>query len=152
MNLVWGYTQDHIDWKELSELYRIAPLGEKKPENLKIVFTNSMFKCFVSDKGNMIGVGRALADGIDCAYISDVAVSPKYQGLGLGREIVTKLIDRSKGHKKIILYANPGKEGFYAKLGFKKMNTAMAIFENPTKAIKAGLIAETPDFFVQEKS
>lgn len=65
------------------------------------------------------------ADGTDCSYICDIALHPEYHGLGLGKKIVQNLIDLSKGHKNVILYSNPGKEGFYAKLGFKKMNTAM---------------------------
>jgi citrate lyase synthetase len=44
----------------------------------------------------------------------------KYQGISFWRKIIEQLIDFSKGHKKIILYANPEKEGFYSKLGFKK--------------------------------
>ena len=142
-SLVWVYTQEHIDWRELSDLYRIAPLGEKKPEDLKVAFTNSRFKCFIFDKDKLIGVGRALADGIDCSYICDVAVNPSHQGLGLGKGIVAKLVELSKDHKKIILYANPGKEGFYKNIGFKKMNTAMAIFQDQNHAIQAGLVNET---------
>jgi ribosomal protein S18 acetylase RimI-like enzyme len=142
LNLVWVYTQNNIDWKELSDLYRIAPLGEKKPDDLETVFTNSMFKCFIFDKGKIVGVGRALADGKDCSYICDIAVNPNYQGLGLGKGIVTRLVELSKGHKKIILYANPGKEDFYKKFGFKKMNTAMAIFENQSHAVQVGLVNE----------
>jgi hypothetical protein len=34
-------------------------------------------------------------------------------------ESVAKLKELSAGHKKIILYANPGKEGLYKELGFK---------------------------------
>jgi len=90
----------------------------------------------------LVGVGRALADGIDCSYICDVAVLPDYQGLGVGKKIVSKLVDLSQGHKKIILYALPGKEPFYEKLGFKRMNTAMAIFENQVQALKQGLVTE----------
>jgi ribosomal protein S18 acetylase RimI-like enzyme len=142
MNLQWVYTQDGIDWQALSDLYRAAPLGEKKPQDLETAFTNSLFKCFIFDKGKLIGVGRALADGIDCAYLCDIAVHPEYQGRGLGKDIVLKLVELSAGHKKIILYANPGKEGFYAKLGFKKMNTAMAIFKNQSRAIEVGLVSE----------
>ena len=143
MNLVWVDTQDNIDWQELAELYRVAPLGQKKPQDLEIAFTNSRFKCFVFDEVKLVGVGRALADGIDCSYICDMAVHPEYQGQGLGKGIVTKLVELSKGHKKIILYANPGKEGFYQKMGFKKMNTAMAIFENQSRAIQAGLVSDS---------
>ena len=112
-NFSWVYDQSTIDWAELSALYRIAPLGNKVAEDLNIVFSNSKFKCFVYEKQKLIGVGRALADGLDCSYICDVAIHPKYQGLGLGRNIINQLVELSFGHKKIILYANPGKEGFY---------------------------------------
>jgi ribosomal protein S18 acetylase RimI-like enzyme len=131
-----------MDWETLSDLYRIAPLGEKKPEELRTAYSNSRYKCFLYDAGKLIGAGRALADGIDCAYICDVAVHPEYQGQGLGKSIVDKLVEFSRGHKKIILYANPGKEAFYQKLGFKRMNTAMAIFQNPTQALEWGLVRE----------
>ncbi len=52
------------------------------------------------------------------------------------------MVNLSKEHKKIILYANPGKEGFYSKLGFKKMNTAMAIFKDEKHALDVGLVSE----------
>jgi GNAT superfamily N-acetyltransferase len=99
-----------------------------------------MFRCFVYDSGRLIGAGRALADGIDCAYLADIAVHPDYQGRGLGKEIVVRLRDLAKNHRKIILYAAPGKDEFYLRLGFKRMRTAMAIFENQEEAIKSGLV------------
>jgi ribosomal protein S18 acetylase RimI-like enzyme len=140
---IWVYDHSEINWDELSELYLIAPLGEKSPKDLKTVFSASKFKCFVYSNRTLAGAGRALADGADCSYIADVAVHPEYQGLGLGKEIIKKLVALSAGHKKIILYANPGKEGFYSKLGFHKMNTAMAIFSNQKQAIESGVIRET---------
>ena len=143
MTISWVYEQSNVDWAELTDLYRAAPLGEKLPENLKVVFTNSRYKCFAYNDGKLIGVGRALADGRDCSYICDVAVHPNIQGTGLGKQIIEQLVSFSKGHKKIILYANPGKEGFYAKLGFKKMNTAMAIFSDEKGNIRSGVISET---------
>lgn len=137
--------RDHLaggDWLALAELYRVAPLGEKPPALLQKVFGNSLFRCFVYSGERLVGAGRALADGADCAYICDVAVHPDYQGLGLGRAVVERLVADSRGHKKIILYANPGKEGFYLKLGFKRMNTAMAIFANEERALRTGLVSE----------
>lgn len=142
-NLLWVYEQSDIDWEQLSELYRIAPLGNKAADDLKVVFSNSKFKCFIFENKKLIGVGRALADGLDCSYICDIAIHPEYQGIGLGRNIIKQLIELSFGHKKIILYANSGKEGFYKKLGFKKMNTAMAIFSNEQEAMDIGLISST---------
>ena len=143
MPLVWTHLIDNVDWNELSALYLAAPLGNKSPADLKTVFTNSMFRCFVYDGGKLVGVGRALADGVDCAYICDIAVMPSHQGTGLGKEIVGKLVNLSRGHRKIILYAVPGKEGFYRKLGFRRMRTAMAIFENQALAMERGYLDET---------
>jgi citrate lyase synthetase len=143
VSLVWSDSIDDLDWAELSDLYRAAPLGNKNPADLKVAFSNSMFRCFVYEAGKLVGVGRALADGVDCSYICDVAVLPSRQGTGLGKEIVLRLVNLSHGHKKIILYAAPGKEPFYRKLGFKRMNTAMAIFENQTAALERGYINDT---------
>jgi len=141
--LEWIDSLERVDWEELSLLYQVAPLGHKLPADLATAFSNSMFKCFVYDSGRLIGVGRALADGVDCSYICDVAVHPSHQGLGIGKDIVSKLVDRSSRHKKIILYAVPGKEPFYRKLGFKRMTTAMAIFENQARALERGFISDT---------
>lgn len=143
MALDWTHSLDGIDWSELSALYRAAPLGNKEPSHLETAFSNSMFRCFVFDSGHLVGVGRALADGTDCSYICDVAVLPSHQGIGLGKEIIAKLVSLSGGHKKIILYAVPGKEPFYSRLGFKRMTTAMAIFENQALALERGLVKET---------
>lgn len=142
MPFVWSDSLETIDWEELSNLYRVAPLGNKKGADLKVVFTNSMFRCFVYDEGRLVGAGRALADGIDASYLCDIAVHPDYQGRGLGKEIVTRLRDLSKHHRKIILYAAPGKDQFYLKLGFKRMLTAMAIFQDQAEAVKTGLVAD----------
>ncbi len=140
-----GYTWVHdvaaVDLEELSRLYRIAPLGDKPPEALSTVFGNSMFTCFAYANGVLAGAGRVLADGLDCAYIADVAVHPDHQGHGLGTAIVRQLVTLSEGHKKIILYANPGTEPFYARLGFLRMNTALAIWRDPARAIETGLLS-----------
>ena len=140
MTLEWRHSLEGIDWEELSRLYQAAPLGNKQPDGLKLVFSNSMFKCFAYDDARLVGVGRAMADGLDCSYICDVAVHPSHQGTGLGKEIVTRLVAASSGHRKIILYAVAGKEPFYKKFGFRRMKTAMAIFENQAQAAERGLI------------
>lgn len=142
MTLEWKYAEDSVDWNELSALYRAAPLGEKKPMHLQKVFSNSLFKCFVYENSRLVAAGRALADGADCAYICDIAVMPSHQGSGLGKQVVAHLIEVSRGHKKIILYAVPGKEPFYRKFGFLRMKTAMAIFENQQQQVERGYLSE----------
>ena len=136
----WVDDDGSVDWDELSELYRVAPLGNKPPDALRTVFGHSMFTCFVYAGEALVGAGRAMADGLDCAYIADVAVRPEHQGRGLGQAIIRRLVAAARGHKKIILYANPGTEGFYRKLGFLDMNTAMAIWHDPAGAVESGIL------------
>lgn len=143
MPLVWSETLTNVDWQELSALYLAAPLGHKTPEDLKLAFSHSMYKCFVRENGKLVGVGRVLADGVYVAYVADIAVLPSHQGTGLGKEIVARLVDLAKHHRKIILYAVPGKEPFYRKFGFRRMRTAMAIFDDPQLAQTRGYIDET---------
>jgi predicted GNAT family acetyltransferase len=99
-----------------------------------------MFKTFVHCDGQLVGAGRALGDGLDCAYIADVAIHPDHQGMGQGTAIIRKLVSLASGHRKVMLYANPGREGFYAKLGFLPMNTAMAIWADTPGAISQGIL------------
>ena len=42
--------------------------------------------------------------------------------------------------KNIILYAVPGREGFYMKCGFKKMRTAMAILKESQSNPESGYL------------
>jgi ribosomal protein S18 acetylase RimI-like enzyme len=142
MALEWMYSIDRVDWEELSSLYRLAPLGDKKPDHLRKVFGNSLFVSFVYDDGRLVGAGRALADGGDCSYICDIAVMPSHQGTGLGKKLVGDLVERSRGHKKIILYAVPGREPFYRKFGFLRMKTAMAIFADQQLHLERGFLSE----------
>jgi ribosomal protein S18 acetylase RimI-like enzyme len=135
----WSESLDAIDWDELSALYKVA-LGEKSAATLRTVFGNSRYCCFVRMQGRLAGAGRALADGVDTSYICDVAVLPEYQGTGLGKRIVAHLVARSRGHRKILLYAVPGKEGFYRQFGFARMATAMALFEDPAQARARGYL------------
>lgn len=129
------------DWDRLSELYRVAPLGEKPPDQLRTVFSGSRYTQFVYAGDTLVGAGRALADGLDCAYIADVAVHPEHQGGGLGGALISRLVQRAAGHRKVILYANPGTEGFYERLGFLPMRTAMGIWNDQERAVAQGLLA-----------
>jgi predicted N-acetyltransferase YhbS len=143
MTVIWSDSRDGIDWQELEALYRAAPLGNKNAADLELVFGNSMFCCFARDNGRLVGAGRVLADGRDCAYLCDVAVLPSHQGTGLGKQLIERLLAKSQGHAKIILYAVAGREPLYAKFGFLRMKTAMAIFRNRQSAIEKGLLAES---------
>ncbi len=142
MAIVWSQSAEDVDWQELADLVRAAPLGDKTPDFLRTVFTNSLFREFARDDGRLVAAGRALSDGADVAYLGDIVVHPSHQGQGLGGQIIRRLLDRLRGHRKILLYAVPGKEPLYRKYGFRRMTTAMAVFENPEAMIERGYLAE----------
>ncbi len=130
---------NRVNWPELAVVFELAPLGYRDPDLLKAVFISSRYRCFLYDGDRIIGAGRALADGVDCSVICDVVVHPDYQGLKQGKRMVNHLVEKSRDHNKVLLYANPGKESFYAKLGFRRMKTAMAIFKDGARAKERGI-------------
>lgn len=74
-----------------------------------------------NDKGEVIGMGRVVGDGVLNLDIVDVAVDPDYQGKGLGRKIMAALmtfIDESAEDGAYVTLMADEPE-FYKKLGFK---------------------------------
>ena len=140
MSLHWTSSTSSLDWEALAALYREAGLSAKTAAGLQLAFDNSRHVHLLYDDGQLIGAGRALGDGIYIAYVCDIALLPAYQGRGLGQEIVRRLLDDLRGHQKVILYAVPGKEVFYEQFGFRKMRTAMALFENAEAAYERGYL------------
>lgn len=117
-----------IDWERAAVVFERAPLGKRRrePQQLQRAFAASFAVIYIFDEDKLIGLGRALCDGEYQAAVYDVVLLPEYQGKGLGKEIMTKLCEQLPV-ENIVLYAVPGREGFYKKCGFKKMRTAMAI-------------------------
>ena len=128
-----------ISWPELARVIELAPLGRRDPGKLEIAFSNSRVRCFAHDGQKLIGAGRAISDGALRAAIFDLVVLPEYQGRGIGTRILKYLLDRT-GAEIVMLFANPGKESFYDRFGFRKMKTAMAIMPNPDLQRAKGLI------------
>ena len=84
--------------------------------------------CFivVEDEERMVGMGRAISDGVSDAYIQDVAVDAKCRGRGIGKEIVRRLLNRLNrdGVNWVGLIAERGSHPFYERLGFGVMPDA----------------------------
>ena len=99
-----------------------------EPDVHRKAFEASHTTVFVYHAGRLIGFGRAISDGAYQAAIYDCAVLPEFQGKGIGKIILKSILSRIS-NCNVILYATPGKEGFYQKLGFRKMKTGMAHFK-----------------------
>jgi ribosomal protein S18 acetylase RimI-like enzyme len=69
-----------------------------------------------------VGMGRVVGDGVMYFYIQDVAVDPEYQGRGIGRAILDRLLDliadRAPAPAFVALFATPAGEPLYRGAGF----------------------------------
>lgn len=114
--------------EEILALYRHAGWWQtdENPEYLNTVkrIISDTF-CFVIalDGERIIGMGRAISDGISDGYIQDVTVHTDYRGRGIGKDIIRALVGHMKAHglQWIGLISEPGYERFYQSLGFGVM-------------------------------
>ena len=115
-------------------------MAHHEPDVHKRAFEASHTTVFLYDADRLIGFGRAISDGAYQAAVYDCAVHPDFQGKGLGRTIMDAILAQVS-HCNVILYASPGKEGFYEKHGFRKMKTGMARFTK-SEAMREGGFTE----------
>lgn len=115
----------HVGWDEAVALFKLT-LGAREQDKLQRAFENSFATVAAFDDQRLIGMGRAICDGEYQAAIYDVVVHPEYQRRGIGAQLMSHLRQQLPVDN-IILYSVPKREGFYAKCGYKKMRTAMAI-------------------------
>jgi ribosomal protein S18 acetylase RimI-like enzyme len=118
-----------VDWKAVSDTLRDVGMAYHEPDVHRKAFENSHTALFAYQGDRLIGFGRAISDGAYQAAVYDVAVIPEFQKQGIGTVILGHIRARLP-RCNIILYAAPGKGGFYEKLGFRRMKTGMALFQN----------------------
>ncbi len=110
--------------KEFNELYDAVGWGSYEEEISKKALSNNIYSVSIYDNNNIIGYGRIIGDGIVFLYIHDIMVKPEYQGKGIGKTIMNKLLDKIHELQKVnpdlrtYLGASKGKEEFYKKCGF----------------------------------
>ncbi|WDP91923.1 MAG: GNAT family N-acetyltransferase [Desulfobacter sp.] len=137
MEIKIKYDTKNIDWNKIADTLKSVGMAHYEPQKHKKAFQASYRTVFLFDRKVMVGFGRAISDGAYQAAIYDCAVIKDYQGRGLGKLIVQELLS-ALPECNVILYASPGKEGFYENLNFKRMKTGMAYFLNRDRMTAKG--------------
>lgn len=110
--------------EQLAGLYREAGwIGEEDPAGFVVpAMAGSTVAFGAFFQGRLIGMGRAISDGVSDAFIQDVAVTGEFRRQGIGGEIVRRLAAalRERGIDWIGLVGEPGTESFYRNLGFEE--------------------------------
>ncbi len=118
-------------------LYRMqgwwGPSGERDPEMAGAMIRGSHCFAVAEAEGRIIGMGRALSDGVSDAYIQDVVVDPAFRGRGIGSRIVEDLVHRLRhdGIDWIGLGAEAGTHDFYRKAGFTELPGCLVMLKKP---------------------
>lgn len=91
-----------------------------------LAIQNSCCTVAAYDGGELVAMGRLLGDGALYWYLNDIFVLTAYQGQGIGRQVVTRLLEHIQREGlpgtevSVALFSAQGKEGFYEKMGFQK--------------------------------
>jgi len=117
------------EMNQITDLYRREDWWKQEndnPEMIKKIVAGSQCFLVVREDGRIIGMGRAISDGISDAFIQDVTVMDTCRGRGIGTRIIETLIDRLErdGIRWIGLIAERDSHPFYERLGFSVMERA----------------------------
>lgn len=103
---------ESLNWKMPSK--KLIEKGLENSKTSKYVIANET-----------VGMARLISDNGYIALLADVVVNPKYQGKGIGKQLVNNLLEQVKRELTeedfvmIQLLASKGNSPFYEKLGFK---------------------------------
>ncbi len=78
--------------------------------------------------GLILGFITAISDGVASAYIPLLEVIPSYQGRGIGKQLVQRMLVRLRHLYMVDLCCDPELESFYRNLGMHK--TVGMIYRN----------------------
>jgi ribosomal protein S18 acetylase RimI-like enzyme len=125
------YRPVHVDdYEQIRQLVIDAGWGKRAQDRER--FTRMMeganLTVVALEAERVVGFARALFDDASNAYISMVAVASDRQGRGIGRQLVTRLMDvRAPRQITWVLRSARESTGFWEKMGFRKSDVAMEI-------------------------
>ena len=122
-NFVFSHTRS-FDLIELEQLLQAVGWSRRPYRRVRRALDNSLLKVGLWRHDpkfpRLIGFARCTGDGILEATVWDVAISPSFQGYGLGKKLMSYVIRSVKemGVKRITLFADPGVVDFYKSQGW----------------------------------
>lgn len=113
---------DDLNLDHLNSVFVAVGFPKRDPKKIKIALENTDSLLWIEYRKTRrpVAFARATGDGVFNAIIWDVVVDPSFQGIGLGKAVMERLLADllSKGIRNIALYSEPRVLGFYRPLGF----------------------------------
>ncbi len=112
-------TTKNFSENELKELFLSVNWSSGNyPEKLVIAMENSSSVFSAWDGEKLVGLINILDDGIMTAYAHYLLITPEYQHIGIGENLVKLVAEKYKDYLRIILIAYDKEIGFYEHCGF----------------------------------
>lgn len=115
-------TTDGLNIDHLNSVFVAVGFPRRDPDKIRIALehTDSLIWVEYVKKQRPVAFARATGDGVFNVIIWDVVVDPAFQGIGLGKAIMERMLKEllEKGITNIALYSEPRVLGFYRPLGF----------------------------------
>ena len=120
MSIIYADTKKYTI-KDIQELFQsVGWLSANYPERLKKALDNSETVFSAWDGESLVGLVNALDDSELTAYIHYLCVNPKYQGKGIGKNLLQRIKDKYRDYLYIILIAeNEALVKCYSQNGFE---------------------------------
>ncbi|EJS67461.1 N-acetyltransferase [Bacillus wiedmannii] len=124
-----SYTIEHpTNFNELLALYESLGWNSLKltVNELEQMCKQSWYVIYAFKEQQLIGMGRVISDGVITGVICGVCVLPKYQSIGIGKEIVERLIQHCEQNKVIPqLMCVERLQSYYESIGFEVFSIGM---------------------------
>ncbi len=113
---------------EYRDLRRLSGLSEKSADAAARGLPNTLHAVVIEANDLAIGMGRVIGDGGTAYQLVDIAVLPEHQGKGLGKRVVSALVDwlhaNAPKSAYVSLIADGPAKDLYAQFGFKPVMPA----------------------------
>ncbi|KAK9277634.1 hypothetical protein L1049_007180 [Liquidambar formosana] len=111
-----------LNLDHLNSVFVAVGFPRRDTEKIRVALENTDTLLWVEYEKTKrpVAFARATGDGVFNAIIWDVVVDPSFQGIGLGKAVMERLVEEllRKGISNIALYSEPRVLGFYRPLGF----------------------------------
>jgi GNAT superfamily N-acetyltransferase len=105
---------------ELRDLFQHAPWAARRGSaQLEQMVCASFVVVTARRNQRLVGFGRAWGDGIYRAVLDDIVVIPDERGIGVGRDIITRLLLECRGIEEVSLTCRDEVAAFYEQFGFR---------------------------------
>jgi aralkylamine N-acetyltransferase len=118
---------DKAEVRQIISLYRTADWWNDEDDAdqdlVRRIVSGSHCFLAVKEGDAIVGMGRAISDGVNDAYLQDITVLPRFRHQDIGTRIVEMLVERLHldGMRWIGLIAGSNSHPFYKKIGFEEM-------------------------------